>query len=58
MVLFWLTFMSKMPLISILLPLELTTLSEITELQCSEAKVRSEMELIVLGIAEGLTFVD
>ena len=24
----------------------------------SEAKVRSEMELIVLGIAEGLTFVD
>ena len=29
MVLFWLTFMSKMPLISILLPLELTTLSEI-----------------------------
>ena len=38
MVLFWLTFMSKMPLISILL--------------------RSEMELIVLGIAEGLTFVD
>lgn len=36
MALFWLTFMSKMPLISILLPLE----------------------LIVLGIAEGLTFVD
>ena len=24
----------------------------------SETKVRSEMELIVLGIAEGLTFVD
>lgn len=24
----------------------------------SEAKVRSEMELIVIGIAEGLTFVD
>ena len=58
MVLLWLTYMSKMPLISILLPLELTTLSEITGVTVSETKVRSEMELIVLGIAEGLTFVD
>ena len=55
MVLFWLTFMSKMPLIS-------TVGADYTirdyRITVSEAKVRSEMELIVLGIAEGLTFVD